>query len=333
MLAAIKTETPREIIVKQAEMPELQADELLIKVNACGVCGSDLHAFNDSKGYEFVNKPIILGHEISGEVVQSGSEVNKQVVGKQVVVESMRYCGECENCKASRYSICENNQVIGLHFNGGMAEYVKTKEQFIREIPANLPTRIASLSEPMAVAAHTVLKAGEIKKGQSVLVQGPGIIGLFVGLICLEKGARVVLSGLDKDYETRLSKAEDLGMASHQSNKETLDEKFDILFECSGSPVAAKDGFNHLKKGGIAIFVALYEQSVNLFLTDLVRNEWPIISSYGCDPSDYEIAFEMLTKYQEKVDAIISYYELTDIEKAFDDSLKQNVLKSVLLMN
>jgi L-iditol 2-dehydrogenase len=332
MLAAIKTENQKEIVVKEQQIPLLGEGEVLIRVDYCGVCGSDLHAFTHSKGYEFVKMPLIMGHEFSGTVVECFGEKEESLNGKKVIVESMHYCNECENCKAGRYSVCEKNTVIGLHFNGGMAEFVKTKAQFVREIPSGLSSRVATLSEPMAIAVHAVHKAGEIKESQVVLVQGPGIIGFFVGLVCLKKGAKVILSGLEKDYSTRLSRGEEFGMIPHMSDRNELTEKVDLLFECSGSNAAVKGGFSHLKKGGKAIFVALYEQTVDLFLTDLVRNEWPIITSYGCDPFDYETAFAVLRENEKELLSIISSYPLREVEQAFKDSLNKDVLKSVLLI-
>jgi L-iditol 2-dehydrogenase len=332
MLAAVKTELPKKIILNQKPIPQLKEGELLIKVEGCGVCGSDLHAFTHSKGYEFVPKPIILGHEIAGEVVAGYDQVDEGWLGQKVIIESMHYCNECENCRAGRYSICENNKVIGLHFNGGMAEYVKSNKRYVRVIPNDLPTKIAALSEPMAIAVHAVKKAGGIKENQLVFVQGPGIIGFFVGLVCLSKGAKVILSGLEKDYEFRLSKAREFGMDIHVVDRETLTQKPELLFECSGASAAVSSGISRLKKGGKAIIVALYEQNVNLFLTDLVRNEWPIITSYGCDPIDFAEAFNLLKEHQTKLLQIISYYSLQDTATAFADSLNQKILKAVLLV-
>ncbi|OIK08301.1 alcohol dehydrogenase catalytic domain-containing protein [Bacillus sp. MUM 13] len=330
MLTTVKTESLREIIIEDQPIPELKPGEILINVEYCGVCGSDLHAYNHSKGYEFVNKPIILGHEISGKVVQTYDPNSKNLIGKNVIVESMHYCGNCDNCRDGRYSICENIQVIGLHFNGGMAEFVKTKERFVKEIPNELSPNIAALSEPMSIAVHAVEKAGEINENHVVHVQGPGIIGFFVGLACVEKGAKVIISGLESDYKNRLSKCFDFGMTPHIINKGSLNAKVDVLFECSGSSAAAQSGFNSLKKGGRSVFVALFEQETNLFLTQLVRNEWPIITSYGCDPSDYTTAFRLLRKYEAQLNQVISFYPIVKVNEAFNDSLNQDVLKAVL---
>lgn len=330
MLVAIKTENTREIVLQEAPIPQLEKGEVLIKVDYCGVCGSDLHAYTHSKGYEFVKKPIILGHEFSGIVTSCCDETNSSLLGKKVIVESMHYCNHCENCRAGRYSICENNKVIGFHFNGGMAQYVKTKATFVREIPEEMSSKVAALSEPMGIAVHAVNKADEIDKNQVVLVQGPGIIGFFVGLILVKKGVRVILSGLEDDYESRLVKARKFGMETYVSGQDQLKEKVDMIFECSGSSAAVQGSFSYLKKGGKAIFVALYEKDVNLFLTDLVRNEWPIITSYGCDPVDYENALEVLREYEDELESIITAYPLSKVNQAFIDSINKDVLKSIL---
>ncbi|RFU64819.1 zinc-dependent alcohol dehydrogenase [Peribacillus glennii] len=333
MIAAIKTEHARKIVLKEVPAPHLVEGEVLIKVEYCGVCGSDLHAYTHAKGYEFVEKPIILGHEISGIVVDCYDSSLERLNGKNVVVESMHYCNECSNCRDGRFSICEKNQVIGLHFNGGMAQFVKTKAEFVRVIPEGFSLRTAALSEPMSIAVHAVKKAGEIKENQVVLVQGPGIIGFFVGLVCIKKGAKVFISGLEQDDKNRLSQAPVFGMIPQRADRDLLDQKVDTMFECSGSGAAVKTGISSLKKGGKAVFVALYEQPVSLFLTDLVRNEWPIITSYGCDPSDYSSAFEILKEYEKQIETIISYYPLSEINQAFQDSFKQEVLKPVLVID
>lgn len=333
MLAAIKTTNKNEIIVSTIDVPVLEKDEVLIKVNSCGVCGSDLHAYVESKGYEFVKSPIILGHEISGEIIKTydGNDIQGLNKGSRVVIESMQYCGECENCQKGSYSICSYNQVVGLHFDGGLAQYTKVHKRYVRAIPDELPNEIAALSEPMAVAVHATKKLENINSGQHILVQGPGIIGIFIGLICKYKGAVVTISGLENDYEHRLKKAEKFGMTINISNgNNDLENNVDTVFECSGSNTALRNSFKYLKKGGKTIVVALYEQPVSLFLTDLVRNEWDIRMSYGCDPEDYDLATEILNKYKKEINDLISVYKIEDVNEAFEDSLEKRILKSVI---
>lgn len=333
MLAAVTTKTPQDIVVNEVPLPELDEDELLIKVNYCGVCGSDLHAYNHAKGYEFVEHPRILGHEIAGVVVEVGHEQESDKIGKKVIVESMNYCGDCENCRKNRYSICLNNRVIGLHFNGGMAEYVKCKAKYVREVP-DVEQEIAVLVEPMSVAVHAVHRLKEkVTKDDVVLVQGPGIIGFFVALLCVERGAKVYISGLRKDYDSRLKEFERFKMIPHIAEDGLIDEKVDVIFECSGSNHAVASTFKQLKKGGSAVIVAMYEQETELFLTDIVRNEWSIIPTYGSDPVDYEEALQLLKKHSAQIKDIISYYPFYKVKDAFEDGLNQKVLKPVIEIN
>lgn len=330
MLAALTKKSPNDIELRVTSHPVLCEDEILIKVAYCGICGSDLHAYNHAKGYEFVDHPRILGHEISGTVIEVNDERYQKLIGKQVIVESMNYCGKCENCCNERYSICLNNKVIGLHFDGGMAQYVKTKAKYVRVIE-DVPMEIAVLSEPMSVAVHAIKRLDrDITKNDVILVQGPGIIGFFVALLCVERGAKVYISGLRKDFESRLKKFEPFNMIPHVVEDGLIDEKVDVIFECSGSKQAVISMFDQLKKGGSAVVVALYEQESELFLTNLVRNEWMLIPSYGSDPVDYDEAIQVLKKHAAKIKDIINYYPFNQVKRAFEDGLHQEVLKPVL---
>lgn len=330
MKAITKTEIPNTIRTVEKSIPSLDEGEVLIEVAYCGVCGSDLHAVNHSKGYEYVTTETTLGHEISGKVVEVNNVQNKVLLNQNVIVESMHYCGHCENCLSGRYSICINNQVIGLHFDGGMAPYVKTKEKYVRPIFDHLPLNIASLMEPMSIAYHAINKLPNLQKGEKVLVQGPGIIGFLIGLLCADKQADVFISGLEKDYEYRLSKAEQFSMEPVVIDQQNFQEPVDYIFECSGSTAALHQGIKNLKKGGKIVLVALYGQHTSLFLTDFVRNEWPLITSYGCDPNDYQQSLNYLIKYQNQLQEIITSYSLKQASEAFEASQAQQVLKAVI---
>lgn len=330
MKAVVKPKLSGNITIEEKELPPLMEGEVLIEIAYCGICGSDIHAVNHSKGYEFVEAGTTLGHELSGKVVNVFSEKEKHLLHKNVFIESMHYCKICENCRSGRYSICSNIQVIGLHFNGGMTQFVKVKSDFVQEIADGLPLDIAALIEPMSIAVHAVKKINSLGKKDTVLVQGPGIIGFFTGLVCVHKKANVILSGLESDNLYRLSKAKDFNMTPFIADREKLDKKADYIFECSGSSAALKSGFQYLKKGGQTVVVALYEEETTLFLTDMVRNEWSIVSSYGCDPNDYSVASEILKYYEEPLKRIISFFPLVKANEAFKKSIDQKVLKAVL---
>ena len=332
MQALVKTKNVKELVIKDVAFPELLPGEALIKVAYCGVCGSDLHAYNHARGYEFVEMPRILGHEIVGTVVAALGEDSSLFLNKNVVAESIQHCGMCKCCQEKRTNICENTEVMGLHFDGGMAEYVKCKIKYLKEIPANMLDSIAVLTEPMTIAVHAVEAVGMVKHGDVVLVQGPGIIGFFVALVSKALGARVILSGMKRDYETRLSSARNFGIETFIVDAgENLREQVDILFECSGSSNAVNFGLQSLKKGGKAVFVALYESSTDLFLTKAVRNEWALLTSYGSKPEDYGRAFEILNMFSSQLENIIALYQLPNAKNAFADAMEQKVIKPVIV--
>lgn len=330
MIAAVKTENVQEVIVQEVEKPKLSPGEVLIQVDFCGVCGSDLHAYNHSKGYEFVRKPIILGHEFSGTVIETCEIKNPSLIGKKVIVESMHYCGECENCKNRRFAICNNIKIIGLHINGGMAQYVKVNEKFVREITVNLSSKHAALTEPMSIAVHAVDGIAKVKPNDRVFVQGPGIIGFFVSLVCKKRGAKVILSGLERDFESRLKKCIDYGIQPFVAGKDKLDEKVDIFFECSGSSSGVESGLKMLKKGGRGVIVALYEHPTSIFLTPFVRSEVQILTSYGSNPHEYVESMKILEYFGETLNQFISIYSLNEVRDAFQSGLNQRVLKPMI---
>lgn len=332
MLALVKTKLVNEFQIESREIPILDSNEVLIKVEYCGVCGSDLHAANHAKGYEFVPKPIILGHEFSGSIVDAHIDLkNRNLIGKRVVVEPGVYCNECENCLAGRNNICSSLQCMGLHFDGGMVQFVKVNINSIIEIPDALPFELAALAEPLSVASHAVRDRGKVKNGQNVLVQGCGIIGFFTALSAKIQGANVTITGLEKDWEARLSHAANFGIQTEIVGKTSNEMKnFDVIFECSGSPIAAKTGLLRLKKGGDFILIALFEQDVPLPINFIVRSEINVVSSYAYTRENFRQALEILNNYDEKLKNIISIYPLEKGATAFSDARQQKILKPII---
>lgn len=332
MKALVKTKTMNEFMIEERTIPILEKDEVLIKVEYCGVCGSDLHSAGHAKGYEFVPKPIILGHELSGSIVGVHPESNnKELLGSRVVVEPGFYCNKCEQCLNGQKNICSNIKIFGLHYDGGMAEFVKVKDDHIHQIPETLPSDLAAMTEPLSVALNAVGKVRDSIKSKNVLVQGCGIIGFFVAIVAKSHGANVTISGLKKDWDSRLSHAEKFGIETEivegTSNKK---KDFDIIFECSGSPSAAEAGMFRLEKGGTFVLVALYEQEVKFPVNIMVRGEINILSSYGFNSSDFQQAFVLLNKYKEQLKNIISIYPLEEGSLAFSDAKQQKVLKPII---
>lgn len=178
--------------LKEVPTPEIRNDEVLIKVGACGVCGSDLHAIEtDEEGYSafasHTKFPVILGHEFSGEIIEVGKDVKGYEIGDLIAVEQIRWCGKCRSCRTGMFNQCENLEEIGLSDDGGFAEYAVVPEKYccnINDIAILLGDKMAALeagalTEPTCVAySGMVVNAGGLKPGSNVAVFGAGPIGL-----------------------------------------------------------------------------------------------------------------------------------------------------------
>lgn len=321
---------PKTIDIVEQPVPVLENDEVLLKTIACGVCGSDLHAYNFSAGYEFVQKNVALGHEVSAQVVDVGSNVSKDLIGKNVVLQAMIYCGTCESCMKGNFSLCKKNKVLGLHFDGGMAEYFKMHEKYVEVLPDDIDLNLAALAEPLTIAIHAHKRLNQDLSGKTVLVQGPGIIGLFVSLLAIKAGAKTYLSGLPIDKEKRLSKVISWGGIPHIIGQDQIDDQVDVIFECSGASSALFSNTSLLKKSGKIVLVALYEKTTEFFFTPLVRNEWTLIPSYGSDPEDFKKAIKLIVENQEILRTLPQFYEFEEVNQAFTDSLNKEVTKAII---
>ena len=321
---------PKNIQIVEESIPEIQENEVLLKTIACGVCGSDLHAYHFSAGYEFVKENVSLGHEVTAQVVDVGSNLSKDLIGKNVVVQAMNYCNSCESCKKGNFSLCKENKVLGLHFDGGLSEYFKVQAKYIEALPEGIDLHLASLAEPLTIAIHAHKRLNEDLNGKTVLVQGPGIIGLFVSLLALKAGAKTYLSGLPVDKEKRLSQVIPWGGIPHIIGEDQIEEQVDVIFECSGASSALFSNTSLLKKSGKIILVALYEKTTEFFFTPLVRNEWSLIPSYGSDPEDFKIAIDFILENQEILSSLPEFYPFEEVNQAFLDSLQKEVTKAII---
>ncbi|MCQ5128485.1 alcohol dehydrogenase catalytic domain-containing protein [Butyricicoccus faecihominis] len=192
--------------MEDVRTPEPKEDEVLIRVGACGVCGSDIHSIaSKENGYMQYNchtrLPVILGHEFSGEIVQTGKNVKEFKAGDLIAVEQIHYCGKCNNCRIGLYNNCDEREDIGLSADGGFCEYAVVPEKYcckINDIAELLGSKMAALeagalAEPTGVAYHSVvINAGGIKPGAHVAVFGAGPIGLSAVALCRAAGAAKV---------------------------------------------------------------------------------------------------------------------------------------------
>lgn len=329
------------LAVREVDMPSPKATEVLIQVHCAAICGSDLHAYNYDPGYEFINVPVILGHELSGIVIETGCAVEGILVGDRVAAEASQYCGRCFSCLSGRTNICENIRITGLHKDGGMAEYVCVDARYIHKLPEGVGPLEGALVEPLSVAIHGVADNCRISPGDAVLVMGPGVIGLLAAQVSKLMGAgRVIVAGAEADAATRLPWAEKKGFSTicqtgrsltEELIRVTGNEKVDIVLECSGNPEALQACFSVLRKGGQLTIMGLYARSTQIFITTAVRNEIVLQTSYSSLWRNYEQAIKLIDSDLVDVNTLVEKFPLHDAEIAFQNSLNKKVIKAVLL--
>ena len=216
-MKAIQITEPRKLEIVEVEKPVLgNADDVMIRVRAAGICGSDVHIYHGTN--PMATYPRIIGHEFTGEVVEAGSEVKNVAAGDKVVVEPIFYCGTCYACRSGRPNVCETLEVLGVHRDGGMQEFVVVPAEKAHKVNQELPYDKAVMVEPFTIAAQSTWR-GDVKSGETCLIMGAGPIGQAILQYALLKGATCIVSDIDNE---RLDDAKKLG-ATHVINPLEVD--------------------------------------------------------------------------------------------------------------
>jgi L-iditol 2-dehydrogenase len=255
-----------EMVWKDVPMPTPKLNEVLIKVDVVGVCGSDVHYYQHGKIGDFVVEgDFILGHECAGEVVQVGSEVKSLKVGDRVALEPGKTCGVCEFCKEGKYNLCPDVEFFATPpYHGVFTNYVTHPENMCFKLPENVSNMEGALVEPLAVGLHAA-SVGEVKLGDTVVIFGSGCIGLVTLLSCKARGASNVI--VVDVLENRLKTAKKLG-ATHTINAKdvdvlkTIEDLTDgrgahVVIETAGAEITVKQSADAVKRGGTIVLVGM----------------------------------------------------------------------------
>jgi len=296
---------PFDIGIEELPVPEIGPDEVLVKVMAVGVCGSDVHYYEHGRiGRYVVEKPLILGHECAGIIAAVGERVTRFNIGDRVAVEPGVTCGRCGYCKEGKYNLCADVQFLATPpVDGAFVQYFKHREDFVFHMPDNLSFEEASLVEPFSVGNHAARRAN-LKPASTVAILGLGPVGLMTVAAAKAFGARGIIA---TDLEPiRLEAAKALG-ATHVINarernateeimKITSGAGVDAAFETAGSPKALQSAMESLKRGGKLLVVGLPAQGeVALDIPMIADKEMDI---YGI--------FRYANVYQQGIDFLAS---------------------------
>src|SRR5271157_5620830 len=289
MKALRKTHAGKGLQIENAQMPAIGPTDVLVRVRAASICGTDLHIYGwDRWSQGRIKPPVTLGHEFCGVVEKIGEEVSAVKVGDFVSAEMHVNCGYCQQCRLGEAHICQNLKIIGIDLDGAFAEFVKIPATNIWKLDAAIPEHYGAILDPLGNAVHTVL-AGPIA-GQTVLVTGCGPIGLMAIAVAKACGSSTVFA--TETNAERRAMATKMGAdvvlnpsaedAVAKILRETRGTGVDALLEMSGNPVAIRQGFQALRVGGRASLLGIPAEGVALdLINDVILKGATIQGIYG----------------------------------------------------
>ncbi|MGK9232283.1 alcohol dehydrogenase catalytic domain-containing protein [Inquilinus limosus] len=327
-------------LVASTSPPAPAAGEVLIAVAAAGICGSDLHAYEWTPGYEFMTAalPVTLGHEFAGTVRAVGPGVAGLEVGDRVTCWPTVACGRCFACRGGEPQHCQSRSIVGLHADGGFAEAVRVPAANCRRVPDGLPFEIAALTEPLSVAVNAV-DVADVAPGDRVVVLGPGPIGLGIAFVAQLRGAQVLLCGLDDGV--RLQRACEMGIAHAADLGEeplaaavarAFDGPADRVVEATGAARSVSDGLAVLRSGGILVVAGIHSGHLNLDLTRFVRDKKQLRAAHDTTARAFATAIDLLTAHAAVLSRLITHrLPLARAVEAFELARQRQAVKVLLL--
>jgi L-iditol 2-dehydrogenase len=326
----------------EREIPTPKEDEVLVRVEYVGVCGSDLHYYEHGAiGDYVVEPPFVLGHEAGGTVVEVGSAVRHLKPGDRVALEPGKTCGKCEFCKTGRYNLCPDVVFFATPpVDGVFQDYVAHEAALCFKIPDNMDTMEAALIEPLAVGFHAA-KQGNAQAGQTAVVTGAGCIGLVSMMALKAMGVSNVI--VVDIMQKRLDKALELG-ASHVVNgreQDTVEEILrltdgkgaDLVIEAAGSEITTRQAVQFTKKGATIVLVGYSASGEIKMPISLALDKELTFKTVFRYRHIYPMAIEAVSQGKVNLKAIVTnIFPLDDIQNAMDSSVKNkaDIVKSVI---
>lgn len=323
--------------LREIEKPSPKSDELLIRVLAVGICGTDIHIMHDEYP---CRTPVVLGHEFTGIVTQIGSNVREFEVGDQVISSTAAVtCERCDYCRQGLRMLCEHRESIGSGNNGAMSDFLVVPAKLAYVVPDSYKgEEVVAIAEPLACAVRAVIEQSLIKSGDIVLISGPGTIGLGVTQIAKTAGAYVIVIGTKGD-EKRLESAVELGAdftCTQPSELKSFINKnapngVDVAYECAGVTPSFDTCLEFVRKGGNLAQVGLFGKPVKIDMDKLLCKEIRLTVSYASEPSSWDILMKLMTYGHLDFHKMVSdIYPLEEWQKAFNKFMNREGLKILI---
>jgi L-iditol 2-dehydrogenase len=328
----------RRLEIADLPRPQPGDGEVLLRVAAVGICGSELEAYKTESPRRI--PPLILGHEFCGVVEDVGPSVTTLIPGQRVVSHSLFGCSQCVRCRRGDEHICAERQLFSMHRPGAFAEFVTAPEKCLVSWPAHLPAQAASLAEPLANGVH-VVGLSRYLKPQTVVILGAGPIGLFClqAFRCLTS-AEVIVSDLIEDrleVATRLGARQIVNSRHADLPTTVLDltggEGADVVVDAVGSRVSKQQSLAALKPGGVTVWIGLHEDTITIDSFQVTLGERRVQGSYAASLDDLKVAVSLLASGQVDATSWVKTFPLTNGVDAFHRMLaaRGDDIKAVLL--
>jgi L-iditol 2-dehydrogenase len=313
-----------DVRIEEMSIPKISDDELLVKVHACGICGSDVMEW-----YRLKTAPRVLGHEISGDIVKVGKNIKKFKVGDRVFVSHHVPCNTCDFCKNDDHTICDT--LHSTNFDpGGFAEFLRVPEINVEcgvfILPKEISYEEGTFIEPLACVVRG-MRIAEIKSGQDVLVIGSGVAGLLNIKLAKTMGSKKIFATDINEF--RLKKAKEIGADVVINAKENISEQIkkhnngklaDLVILCAGVPSAVKQSLDSVAAGGTILLFAPTKPNVEIPfpLFDLWNKQIKMVSTYAGAPVDIKEAIDLIQSKKVKVTDLITHrFPLMEASRGF----------------
>jgi 2-desacetyl-2-hydroxyethyl bacteriochlorophyllide A dehydrogenase len=326
-MKAVVIEEPNRVAVREIADPTPSPTEAVIKVEACGICGTDIHVLRGE--FAPTRYPIVPGHEFCGEVVAIGADVRNVKVGEFVAVDPSLFCGRCRQCRAGRFNLCENWNAIGVgSANGASAEFVAVPSANAFALPSDLPRHWGALVEPLSCAVHG-LDMVDVKVAEAYLIYGAGTMGLLLAQLAKDAGASRVemVERNPKRHElARRLAADRVAVSADELDRP---QGWDVVIDATGVVPAIEDGIRRVARGGTFLMfgVANADATATFSPFRVYNDEIKIIGSMAVLHS-FERALSLLVKGVVDCEAMITNrFQLDEYKSAIDTFLAGSGLK------
>lgn len=320
-----------EVFLTDLEIPKPGNEEALVKVEYSGVCGTDIHVYHGK--HSTATLPLVLGHELSGEICEINSKSERLKKGDKVVVQPYYGCGVCDLCVDGRDNVCSQLKIFGVHENGCFAEYIKVPAGKVYKIGENVDMKLASIAEPLAVAIHDVRRSN-LKVGDKAIVLGGGPIGILIAMIARLSGASEVVVSEVNEYRIEFAKA--MGFETVNPLDESFMEDvmkysggkgYDVVYEATGVEPSALLMTKVCKIGGTIVVIGIPSRAYPVTLVEVVSKELVLKGVRVHSQVNFAAAVDMLGKgvINDQLAKVITHtFKLDDINEAIDFSINDS---------